>query len=792
MGFELKERIGVRNFSQTTLSAKTPGAAGSSAAERARAKKTADPVCIEMPVRVRGIAGLPIGGTSELGQDFVEDTRTLIVMPAGGIVRMATRVKKGQLLGLKHLRTDQEVSCRVVNVRGSGTPEDYVEVEFTQRAKGFWGIHFPNDSLSDEASGSQAAPTPGEVEAERVIFGGGHEERGSVSVGPSTVGTPPKDAKAGLAADGKTDAKIERPVSADLVKPEPAKAAPVDAPGFTGLSKEAEVLAAAAERRGREDALIREQTQTNIISFPGPATHQEKANIFAESEADAPLAAKLDFSPVEDAAPKPAVTDAEAEHAAIAKAIDDKAARENADAQRRAREEAERGAAERLAGEKAAAEKAAADRLAAAHAEFERIEAEKRAEADRLAAEKAAAEKAAAEKAAADKKRLAAEQAEFERREAERRAEAERGVAERRAAAERRGIESVSGTAASSRMSLGTGLGGTAYGTLEKEIQRDRAALKTAKSIHTSLVGAAGLLILALAAGGWWYTHSGATPETSQGVATSSLPSSSAANVAADSAAAGPASASDNGRAVNPANPNATNGMSTNAAPAPWPVATTANAPNVSSSAGSSGANAKPQPVAASVDDKKTDNKKTASARDTAALEAAAASELARGDATNAEQPAEAHSKSDLKATLSAPVVKRNAAESGDAAAPEISSTPPSEEPPPLVGAVTSSNVPAAPPTPRVGGQVTPPRLLKSAATEYPILARQRRIEGDVVVEARVDENGRVAAAKVLSGPELLREAALTAVRQFKYAPAQLNGNPTTAQVLVTVKFRTR
>ncbi len=177
MGFESKGRSGVSNVSQTTLSAKTPGAAGSTVAERARAKRAADPVCIEMPVRVRGIGGLPIAGTSDMGQDFSEDTRTLIVMATGAVVRMATRVKKGQLLGLKHLSTGQEVSCRVVNVRSSGTPEDYVEVEFTQRAVGFWGIHFPNDPKDQPPA--EAAPTPGEVEAERVIFGGGHTERGS-------------------------------------------------------------------------------------------------------------------------------------------------------------------------------------------------------------------------------------------------------------------------------------------------------------------------------------------------------------------------------------------------------------------------------------------------------------------------------------------------------------------------------------------------------------------------------------------------------------------------------------
>src|SRR5258708_23663382 len=149
-------------------------------------------------------------------------------MARGAVARMATRVKKGQLLGLRHLRTEQEVSCRVVNVRSSGTPEDYAEVEFTQRATGFWGIHFPNDP-AHEPPVVEAAPTPGEVEAERVIFGGGHTERGNVNVSPGTIGTPAaspaNEIKAGAKAGAKADVKIRQDrgasIYSDLVKTEP-------------------------------------------------------------------------------------------------------------------------------------------------------------------------------------------------------------------------------------------------------------------------------------------------------------------------------------------------------------------------------------------------------------------------------------------------------------------------------------------------------------------------------------------------------------------------------------------
>src|SRR5713226_1293374 len=827
MGFESKGRSGVSNVSQTTLSAKTPGTAGSTVAERARAKRAADPVCIEMPVRVRGIGGLPIAGSGEIGQEFVEDTRTLIVMAPGAVVRMATRVKKGQLLGLKHLSTGQEVSCRVVNVRSSGTPEDYAEVEFTQRAVGFWGIHFPNDPKDQPPA---EAPTAGEVEAERVIFGGGHTERGNVNVAPSTAGAAAQDAKAGTKAGGKADPKPENAPFGDLVKPEPLKAAPVDSPGFSGLSKSAEEGGASAERVLRDDSIIQQQqAQRNVISFPSPTTHQEKANILAGPE-EKTLGAKLDFSPaIEEPAAKQAPADAEIEHAAIARAIEEKAAREKTEAAARERAEAERKAAEVKAA-KAAADKAAAERLAAAHAEFERIETERRAEAERKAAEvkaaKAATEKAAAEKAAAE--RLAAAQLELERKEAERRAaermaaaertrlfgeaqkkqEAERIAAERIAAEiaardqatddvevapshdEKRRDTRAEGKAAPSetrrrsaaarpRRSLRMSIGATAHGTLEEEIQRDRAALKNTKTGHAFVIGGALAAVVVLVVGGWWYMRGGAGAETPQTPApTTSLPSSGRMNTPASSAAIAPASAPNNAAATNSANPSAS-GANGTIAPGAAPVKPASAPPSANTAA------AKPSGAT-----KKPDTKKTANTKDDAALQAAAASELAKSASPNADKPADAPSKPVLKATLSAPVVvKRNSA-AADVAAPDIEARPVSGADALPLGTVTSTSV--VPATPRVGGHAVPPRLLKSALPEYPVLARQRHIEGDVVVQADIDVNGNVKSVKAISGSELLRDAALNAVRQFKYSPAQLDDSPTTSQVLVTVKFRSK
>lgn len=100
----------------------------------------------------------------------------------------------------------------------------------------------------------------------------------------------------------------------------------------------------------------------------------------------------------------------------------------------------------------------------------------------------------------------------------------------------------------------------------------------------------------------------------------------------------------------------------------------------------------------------------------------------------------------------------------------------------------TKSNQPAAPIT--VGGDVKPARLLSSVAPAYPQMARNQRVSGDVKIDALIDASGRVSATKVVSGPALLHQAAQDAVRQWKYQPATLNGQPAPMHLTVTVQFK--
>jgi protein TonB len=69
-------------------------------------------------------------------------------------------------------------------------------------------------------------------------------------------------------------------------------------------------------------------------------------------------------------------------------------------------------------------------------------------------------------------------------------------------------------------------------------------------------------------------------------------------------------------------------------------------------------------------------------------------------------------------------------------------------------------------------------------------MARTSRISGDVALDALIDANGNVTDLKFISGPPILRQAAMDAVRQWKYDPARLNGRPVAIHLGLTVRFR--
>jgi protein TonB len=111
----------------------------------------------------------------------------------------------------------------------------------------------------------------------------------------------------------------------------------------------------------------------------------------------------------------------------------------------------------------------------------------------------------------------------------------------------------------------------------------------------------------------------------------------------------------------------------------------------------------------------------------------------------------------------------------------------------PLSGALLEGGAsqPAAPAVPvPVGGDVKPAHLISSVPPSYPALARTQHVAGDVRIDALIDANGRVSAMKMVSGPSLLHQAAMDALRQWKYQPALLDGKPVAMHLTVTIQFR--
>jgi protein TonB len=89
-----------------------------------------------------------------------------------------------------------------------------------------------------------------------------------------------------------------------------------------------------------------------------------------------------------------------------------------------------------------------------------------------------------------------------------------------------------------------------------------------------------------------------------------------------------------------------------------------------------------------------------------------------------------------------------------------------------------------------VSSGVVAGNLLAPIRPEYPQIARAAHVEGTVVVDAIISRTGSIESARIVSGPPMLQGVALAAVRQARYRPYLLNGQPTEVQTTITINFR--
>jgi protein TonB len=111
-----------------------------------------------------------------------------------------------------------------------------------------------------------------------------------------------------------------------------------------------------------------------------------------------------------------------------------------------------------------------------------------------------------------------------------------------------------------------------------------------------------------------------------------------------------------------------------------------------------------------------------------------------------------------------------------------------------VIGSVLSSTPTVAPhiATPqrvRVSSGVSSGLLIRKVNPAYPPLARQARIQGVVILQAQISKDGSIENLQLISGHPMLAPAAIEAVKQWKYKPYLLNGEPVEVDTQVQVNF---
>jgi protein TonB len=111
-----------------------------------------------------------------------------------------------------------------------------------------------------------------------------------------------------------------------------------------------------------------------------------------------------------------------------------------------------------------------------------------------------------------------------------------------------------------------------------------------------------------------------------------------------------------------------------------------------------------------------------------------------------------------------------------------------------VLGGIISSTPVAVPKvaTPqrvRVSQGVTQGLVIRRVQPNYPPLARQARIQGTVLLQAEISKDGTIQNLRLISGHPMLAPAAIEAVKQWKYKPYFLNGEPVEVETQITVNF---
>lgn len=701
------------------------------------------PVALEVPVTVNGARTVE---GSDKREPFSETTKTVLVFGNGAVIRLGSPVSAGQLLFLTNEKTKKEVVCQVVKSKNYKSVSGYVELEFTESVVGFWGMRFPSDRIGTQSAAPAAVatlPPVGKVNPAAPVSSAPKPVSPVVSVTPKISEIKPAQVPVPQIQAEVKPAPQPRPAEISVVAPAvPQSQMPSvqnTAAPLTPVAKktEAPVTPAPAITSSLASSLA------SLLSSPElpPAVTPSRPSaspLASESKQQQPSSAgqdsteelKLQAARLQEQLSSMLFSATPAAKSAtsapVVPALDAKAV-SNVTAQ-----VLEIAKSEPLPIKAAQPAKTPPPPIKSS-LDTEEVKIPSWLE---PLARNAAAPAPPSELPDREKTKHAAETASRDERSA----------------------EPLPVTATESIPESALPVFDNLLPLDEPVITHDRSSGGSGRGVLYGAIAAAVLL----AAGGAWYFLQPTKVVQGTAAPVTSLQSSQANASSQTPATAQPAS--QNSKASN----ESTSGSNAK----PISNAPAASAPFIR-------APQNPQTVPVTRDN-------THGAGTT--IPAAVTERISR-------PPAEPEPKRPaLEVHLASPTMNRAAAAQEDGAeAPTLANGADV----PNVGGLDSNlgvgngKQPAAPEVPLpVGGDVRPARLISSVAPAYPVMAKNQHIYGDVLIDALIDANGHVTTMNVISGPALLHQAAMTALRQWKYQPASLDGKAVSMHLTVTMKFR--
>ncbi|HYL84815.1 MAG TPA: TonB family protein [Candidatus Angelobacter sp.] len=756
-------------------SAATPGSNGDAAKQQ--------PVALEVAVTVNGARSID---GSDKREPFSETTKTVLIFGNGAVIRLTSSVAPGQLLFLTNERTKKEVVCQVVKSKNYRNVSGYVELEFTEPVVGFWGMRFPGDRIGTVPAPAPAAIPPAAFSAPAPPRPAApiSSPRSSIPASPaashtSSIVPPPMDSASLLGSTKPRPAEV--PVAAAPPAPvvTPPAVAPPPAAAIPQLPGEFVAPAALVPTTPNFDLSRQADEQASFLAptaqaprVPSTIDLSSLAPFFevkpAATAAVPPPPAAVAPPPPPPVSSAPATEELKQHTARLQEQLSSMLFAEPSQAAPvhakvpptpvQEKKELQESIAQVLEFSKPAAPKAEpvfAEPVEPVKAVSERKISSLEEEELKIPAwleplaRNASAPSSTQELILREKARRQAERNSNEEISEEPIAPPSIPALEEEAVSEVRVPEFGSALAIDeNRVPVATGSKGSGKGLLFGAI-------------------AAGVVLAA--AGGWWYMNQ-------QPAATHSGVSASSAAISSPSPAL-----------TAPPKPEAAAPASVSVQSEP-PV--TRNSPAETGAAGqnrpaaSSAAAASPSLSVVSIRNAQPSPSSSGKAN------ASAAAENSRQA-----QPEEERKSSLGEVRLAAPKVSqnRNSQSTGDADAGVSLEDGQSDNAADALGSGLSvgNKGPTAPAAPLpVGGDVKQAKLITSVQPIYPELAKNQHVSGNVTIDALIDANGRVTTMKVMSGPTLLHQAAMDALKQWKYQPAMLDGKPVAMHLTVTLQFR--